>query len=99
MEQLADIVRLRWQACKVGFTKITLKRDTLKGFLPADDDHKAYFQGEQFGTILNYVQTHARTASLKEKKDQLIVTFEEIRSIQQAKRVLSELGSEEAVAV
>ncbi|GAB3316643.1 transcription-repair coupling factor [Hymenobacter humi] len=99
VEQLADIVRLRWQACHVGFTKITLKRDTLKGFLPADDDHKAYFQGEQFGTILNYVQTHSRTASLKEKKEQLIVTFEEVRSIQQAKRVLSELGSEEAVAV
>ena len=97
VEQLADIVRLRWQACKVGFTKITLKRDTLKGFLPADDDHKAYFQSEQFGTILNYVQTHARTASLKERKEQLIVTFEEVRSIQQAKRVLSELGSEEAV--
>ena len=65
--------------------------------MPADDDHKAYFQGEQFGTILNYVQTHSRTASLKEKKEQLIVTFEEVRSIQQAKRVLSELGSEESV--
>ena len=97
VEQLADIVRLRWQACKVGFNKITLKRDTLKGYLPADDDHKAYFQGEQFGTILNYVQTHPRTAKLKEHKAQLIVTFEEVRSIQQAKRVLSELGSEEAV--
>jgi transcription-repair coupling factor (superfamily II helicase) len=97
VEQLADIVRLRWQACKVGFTKITLKRDTLKGYLAADDDHKAYFQGEQFGTILNYVQTHPRTAKLKEHKEQLIVTFDEVRSIQQAKRVLSELSSEEAV--
>ena len=97
VEQLADIVRLRWQACKVGFTKITLKRDTLKGYLAADDEHKAYFQGEQFGTILNYVQTHPRTAKLKEHKGQLIVTFDEVRSIQQAKRVLSELGSEEAV--
>ncbi|MBO2010661.1 transcription-repair coupling factor [Hymenobacter negativus] len=97
VEQLADIVRLRWQACKVGFTKITLKRDTLKGYLAADDDHKAYFQGEQFGTILNYVQTHPRTAKLKEHKEQLIVTFDEVRSIQQAKRVLNELSSEEAV--
>ncbi|UOQ97662.1 transcription-repair coupling factor [Hymenobacter sp. 5317J-9] len=97
VEQLADIVRLRWQACKVGFTKITLKRDTLKGYLSASEEHKAYFQGEQFGTILNYVQTHPRTAKLKEHKEQLIVTFDEVRSIQQAKRVLSELGSEEAV--
>ncbi|HEX8327091.1 MAG TPA: transcription-repair coupling factor [Hymenobacter sp.] len=97
VQQLADIVRLRWQACKVGFTKITLKRDTLKGYLAADDEHKAYFQGEQFGTILNYVQTHPRTAKLKEHKEQLIVTFDEVRSIQQAKKVLTELGAEEAV--
>ncbi len=99
VEQLADIVRLRWQAGRLGFNKITLKRQTLKGFLPADDEHKAYFQGEQFGTILNYVQTHPRSASLKEKKEQLIVTFEEVRSIQQAQKILSELGSEEVVAV
>ncbi|GAA4367364.1 transcription-repair coupling factor [Hymenobacter saemangeumensis] len=96
VEQLADIVRLRWQACKLGFEKITLKRDTLKGFLPASEEHKPYFQGEEFDTILNYVQTHPRTASLKERKEQLIVTFEEVRSLQQAKRVMSELGSEEA---
>ncbi|MDO7874937.1 transcription-repair coupling factor [Hymenobacter sp. ASUV-10] len=95
VELLADIVRLRWQACQLGFEKITLKRDTLKGFLPASEEHKPYFQGEQFGDILNYVQTHPRTASLKERKEQLIVTFEEVRSINQAKKVLTELGSAE----
>jgi transcription-repair coupling factor (superfamily II helicase) len=97
VEQLADIVRLRWQACQLGFEKITLKRHTLKGFLPASEEHKAYFQGDKFGDILNYVQTHPRTASLKERKEQLIVTFEEVKSIHQAKRVLTELGSKEAV--
>ena len=44
-------------------------------------------------------QSHSRTAKLKEHKAQLVVTFEEVRSIQQAKRVLAELGSEEAVMV
>jgi hypothetical protein len=61
--------------------------DDIKPYLPLIK--KAAKRGEQ---------THSRTASLKEKKEQLIVTFEEVRSIQQAKRVLSELGSEETVA-
>ena len=97
VEQLADIVRLRWQACRVGFAKITLKRDVLKGYLPAGEEHQAFFQGEQFGSILNYVQTHPNTASLKERKEQLIVTFDEVRTVEQAKKVLRELGSPEPV--
>ncbi len=93
VEQLAAIVRLRWQAARVGFQKITLKRHVLKGYLNGGEAHQAFFQSEQFGDILNYVQTHPRTASLKEKKEQLIVTFEEVRSITQAQKVLTELGS------
>ena len=94
VEQLAALVRLRWQAAALGFEKLTLKRHTLKGFLRADAEHQAYFQGEQFGTILNYVQTHPRSASLKERKDkqQLILTIEEVGGIAQAKRVLGELA-------
>ena len=97
VEQLADLVRLRWQAGRLGFAKLTLKRDTLKGYLPAGPDHQAYFQGDQFGDILNYVQTHARSASMKERKEQLVITFEEVKSIPQAKKVLAELGSAELV--
>ena len=94
VEQLADIVTLRWQACRVGFEKVTLKRGVLKGYVPATNN-EAYFQGEQFGTILAYLKTHARTAAMKERKEQLIVTFEEVPTVQVAKQILSELGSEE----
>ena len=97
VEQLADIVRLRWQACRVGFSKMTLKRDTLKGFLPAGDEHKAYFQGAEFGQVLSYVSSHPRRASLKEKKDQLIVTIEGVSSVGQARRIMAELGDTEPV--
>ncbi|GAB2457495.1 transcription-repair-coupling factor [Hymenobacter qilianensis] len=98
VEQLADIVRLRWQACHVGFEKLTLKKNLLKGYISATDN-EAYFQGETFGNIVSYVQTHTRTASMKERKEQLIVSIEEVKSVQAAKRILSELGSEEKVGV
>ena len=44
------------------------------------------------------MQTHPRTASFKEKKDQLIVTFEEVRTIAAASKILAGLGSPAEVA-
>ncbi|TGE21732.1 transcription-repair coupling factor [Hymenobacter aquaticus] len=98
VEQLADIVRLRWQACQVGFEKLTLKKNLLKGYIPATNN-EAYFQGDQFGNILHYLQTHPRSASMKERKEQLIISIDEVKSVGAAKRILSELGSEEKVGV
>ncbi|WP_165963459.1 hypothetical protein [Hymenobacter radiodurans] len=80
------------------FEKLTLKKNLLKGYISATDN-EAYFQGETFGNIVSYVQTHTRTASMKERKEQLIVSIEEVKSVQAAKRILSELGSEEKVGV
>ena len=58
---------------------------------------EAYFQGEQFGRILNFVQTHPRTARMKEQKDKLQVSIDAIRGVEMAQRLLVELGAEEAV--
>ncbi|GAB3232877.1 transcription-repair coupling factor [Hymenobacter seoulensis] len=98
VEQLADIVRLRWQACHAGFEKLTLKKNLLKGFIPATNNER-YFQGPTFGNILSYVQTHPRSASMKERKEQLVISIEDVKNVQAAQRILSELGSEEKVGV
>ncbi len=90
---LADVVRLRWLGCQVGFQRLTLKRDTLKGYLPAGAAHQEFFQGEGFGQILNYVQTHPRTAALKDRKEQLIVSVQEVPSLHRAMTVLREMGA------
>lgn len=97
--QLADVVRLRWQGSRAGFERLTLKRDTLKGYLPAGDEHKDFFQGEQFGRILNFVQTHPRSANLKERKEQLIVTIEQVPTLDKARKLMAELIDEEVVGV
>jgi transcription-repair coupling factor (superfamily II helicase) len=94
---LVDVVKLRWLASKLGFEKITLKRETLRAYLPAGTGTEAYFQGERFGRILNFVQTHPRTARMKEQKDKLQVTFDGIQSVGMAQKLLVTLGAEEAV--
>ncbi|KUG08181.1 transcription-repair coupling factor [Solirubrum puertoriconensis] len=94
VEQLADIVRLRWQGSRVGFEKISLKKGTLKGYLRAGEGSEAYFQGEQFGQILNYVQTHPRTSRMKERKDQLIISIDDVRDVLHARELMNELSAE-----
>jgi len=97
VQVLVDVVKLRWLASRLGFEKVTLKRDTLRAYLPAGSGTEAYFQGEQFGRILNFVQTHPRTARMKEQKDKLQVSIDGIRGVEMAQRLLVELGAEEAV--
>ncbi|MGI4869697.1 MAG: transcription-repair coupling factor [Janthinobacterium lividum] len=97
VQQLVDVVKLRWQASNLGFEKITLKRDTLRAYLPAGPGHESYFQGEEFGRLLNFVQTHPRTARMKDQKDKLQVTFDNIPSLDKARQLLVTLGAEEAV--
>ncbi|MBG8555195.1 hypothetical protein [Hymenobacter guriensis] len=45
------------------------------------------------------MQSHTRSATLKERKEQLILSIEDVKNVQAAKRILSELGSEEVVGV
>ncbi|MFD2787032.1 hypothetical protein [Hymenobacter rubripertinctus] len=45
------------------------------------------------------MQTHPNSATLKERKKQLILSLENVTSVAVAKRLLSELGSEKPVGV
>ncbi|KAA9324978.1 transcription-repair coupling factor [Adhaeribacter soli] len=88
--QLIEIVKLRWDAQEMGFEKLTIKRETMKGYLPTENNEK-YFQGEAFGRILSFVQSHAKTARLKETKDKLIVIFDNVKTIKAAREIFAEL--------
>ncbi|MFT2007162.1 transcription-repair coupling factor [Pontibacter sp. 13R65] len=91
VQKLVEIVKLRWQAQQLGFEKLTIKKETLKGYLPTANNDK-YFQSEVFGNILKYVQQHSRRSRLKEAKDKLIVIVEDIRAISDAKNIFDEIG-------
>ncbi|MDB5262437.1 MAG: transcription-repair coupling factor [Adhaeribacter sp.] len=84
--QLVDIVKLRWEAQKLGFEKLTIKKEIMRGHLPAQNNER-YFQGETFGKILKYVQQHGRTSRLKEAKDKLQVIFDNVDSVGKAKAI------------
>ncbi|MBX0333933.1 transcription-repair coupling factor [Pontibacter sp. HSC-14F20] len=90
VQKLVEIVKLRWQAQQLGFEKLTIKKEVMKGYLPSENND-AYFQSETFGNILKYVQQHSRRSRLKEAKDKLIVIVEDIRNIADAREVFDSL--------
>ncbi len=90
--ELAEMVRLRWLAEKLGFEKLTLKSEKLKGYF-VSSDNTAYFNSDVFGSILSYAQTHPKKCRLKEYKDKLIFTIQEVTTVSEAKEVLGNILS------
>ncbi|MCU0428480.1 MAG: transcription-repair coupling factor [Cytophagaceae bacterium] len=86
-EALIETIRLRWKAEKLGFEKLMLKNDTLKGyFVPANNE--SYYRSEVFGAILNYVQQNQKRAKLKEVSKKLMLQVEFVGSIESAHTLL-----------
>jgi transcription-repair coupling factor (superfamily II helicase) len=76
-------VRLRWIAVQLGFEKLVLKDQKLRGYF-ITNAQSPYYQGDTFGKILIYVQQHAGECVLKETGQKLMLKFEEVRSIEKA---------------
>ncbi len=90
VKELMETVRLRWMAEKLGFEKLTLKSETLKAYFMSSDN-EAYFKSETFGNILQYVQMQPKRCRLKEVKDKLILTVNEVLTIHEAKDLLESI--------
>jgi transcription-repair coupling factor (superfamily II helicase) len=88
--ELVDIVRLRWKAESCGFEKLTLKNGLMKCyFLPSDNE--TYYKSDVFGKILKFVQQHSKSCKMREIKNRLILTIEDIKSIKESKNTLDKM--------
>jgi transcription-repair coupling factor (superfamily II helicase) len=85
VKELIETVRLRWLAEQIGFEKLVLKTESLKGYFIDKDD---YFQSDRFGKVLDFAKKNSRHARLKETKQKPIIIYEPIRSIHEAIEVL-----------
>lgn len=88
--QLIDSVRLRWLGEELGFEKITLKNDKLRGqFVSGKDD---YFKSDLFGKILGFIQQNSKRCRMKDSSGKLLLTIEEIKTVEEALEVLSRMA-------
>lgn len=90
VNDLIKIVRLRWDAKKLGFEKLTVKNNTLKAFLLSSDKEQ-YYNSTVFGSILKFVQQQPRNCKLKDGKNRVIFIVNNIDSVDKATWLLKEI--------
>ncbi len=90
VEQLINTVRLRWMGEKLGFEKISLKNEKLRGYFVTGNNE--YFKSEVFGRVLSFVQTHPKRCRMKDMASKLILTIESIGSVEAATEILGPLA-------
>ena len=88
---LLQIVRLRWKAEIIGFEKVTLKNNILKGFF-VSSKQESFFQSPKFGKILEFIRDNKSGCQLKQVKDKLIFTAERIQTIEKADLIFESIA-------
>ena len=91
VRELLNTWRLQWLGKAIGFEKLSLKRNILKGYF-ITNQQSAYFETEQFGRVLQYVQANPRRCNLKEIKSTLRLAVEYISSLDDAIAILQEIA-------
>ena len=90
VKELANTLRLQWLGKRIGFEKISLKKNVLRGYF-ISNQQSPYFESEAFGKVLAFVQTKPGACNLKEVKGVLRIAFEGVNDLKQAIYLLNEL--------
>ncbi len=101
-EDLLNSVRIKWIAASAGLEKIVMKQGKMIGYFIADQQ-SGFYQTNAFSRVLQYVQTHPQSCTMKEKKTRsglrLLLTFEKVTSVDRALEVLKPLDVRAKVEV
>ena len=93
-EDLLNSVRIKWIAASAGLEKIVMKQGKMIGYFIADQQ-SSFYQTNAFSRVLQYVQTHPQSCTMKEKKTRsglrLLLTFEKVTSVDKALKMLQPL--------
>ena len=92
VKELMNSVRLRWVAEKLGFEKVMLKGGKLKGYF-VPQEKAEYYTGPIFGKVLTFVQKHPKKCQMKEYKGKLILTIQQIETVEEGRSLLSDIIS------
>jgi transcription-repair coupling factor (superfamily II helicase) len=91
VNDLFDTLRLQWLGKAIGFEKISLKKNVLRGYF-LTNQQSAYFESQAFMQVLNFVKNNPRRVNMKEVKNTLRISIEGVTSVVQAVDILSEIG-------
>lgn len=91
-EELMQTIPLRLLAAKMHFEKIVLKKNTFTGYFIGNAASK-YYQSEEFGKVLAFMQYNHPAVQLKENNSKLLFSIKNIPTIKSAMHWMLKLES------
>ena len=90
VQDLMETVRLRWQAEELGIEKLVLKASQMKCYL-LPSSKESFYNSSVFGNMMKFAQQHPKSCKIKEHKNRLILSVDQVLSIQKAQHLLREM--------
>lgn len=94
VRELLNALRLQWLAKAIGFEKLSLKNNILRGNFPSNP-HSGFYESDTFRAILNFVQKYPRGVKMKEGKTSLLMIFDQVTSVSHAIAILTEMSGQD----
>jgi len=91
VNDLLNTMRMQWLGKSIGFEKISLKKNVLRGYFIANQQ-SPYFETDAFKNVLTYLQYNHRRANLKEIKNSLRLSVDNVMNIDDAVAILDEVA-------
>ncbi|WP_425389679.1 transcription-repair coupling factor [Ekhidna sp.] len=92
VKNLTETVRLRWKAIQIGFEKVTIKNNKMRCYI-SDKKPQEYFQSNRFGNVLGFIKSNPHDSKMKEVKNKLLISVENVGSIENARLVIDQMHS------
>lgn len=80
---LLNVVRLRWLAQSLGFEKLVLKKNKLIAYFVSNPE-STFFESETFQHILSFIQRKPNLFKMKEGRQKLTLSRDNVQSVDEA---------------
>ncbi len=88
VDLLLQTLRLQWLGKEIGFEKISLKKNVLRGYF-VSSKQSSYYDSDRFGKVLEYVQQNPTLCNLKEVRGSLRIAFDRVYDVAHAIHLLT----------
>lgn len=85
--QLTYVVRLRWEAIKLGFERIVLKNNMMLVYF-VGNQQSPYYSTTTFANILNYINSMPKNMSITEQNKKLLLKIKGIDTIEKGYNIV-----------
>ncbi|MBC6399592.1 MAG: transcription-repair coupling factor [Ekhidna sp.] len=92
IKNLIEIVKIRWKAIEIGFEKVTVKGGKMRCYI-SDKKSQDYFQSDRFGNVLTFIKNFSKQSNMKEIKNKLLISVENITTIEDVKEMINQIYS------